>query len=92
MLAARNSEKLIAVRYAVSFVTIYYKYLFLYMLGTPRPGATFRETLAYLGGPWGLFRGVWPGTLCGALRNGCAMVMMVQAQGWATKLGLRQKQ
>ena len=65
--------------------------IFIY-LGTPRPGATFRETLAYLGGPWGLFRGVWPGTLCGALRNGCAMVMMVQAQGWATKLGLRQKQ
>lgn len=57
--------------------------------GTPHPGASLKEKLNFLGGPWGLFRGVWPGTLCGALRNGCAMVMMVHAQSWATKLGLR---
>jgi len=58
--------------------------------GTPHPGASLQQKLAFLGGPKGLFRGVGPGTLCGALRNGCAMVMMVNAQIWATRLGMRQ--
>jgi hypothetical protein len=57
--------------------------------GTPTPGASFRERLAYLGGPKGLFRGIWPGTLSGAIRNGAGMVAMVYAQQWATKLGMR---
>eukprot|EP01035_Chromulina_nebulosa_P018600 gene18600-24328_t len=56
---------------------------------TPYPNATFAERINYLGGYKGLYRGVWPGTLCGALRNGCAMVSMVYAQKLATRLGLR---
>lgn len=57
--------------------------------GTPFPGAKFSDRIKYLGGYSGVYRGIWPGTLCGALRNGCAMLAMVQAQAWATKLGLR---
>jgi len=57
--------------------------------GTPQPGATLAQRIAYLGGPMGLYRGVWPGTICGGFRNGCAMVGMVWAQKQATKLGLR---
>lgn len=57
--------------------------------GTPHPGATLAEKVAFLGGPLGLWRGVAPGVVCGGLRNGCAMVMMVNAQKWATDLGLR---
>lgn len=57
--------------------------------GTPFPGATLKQKLDYLGGPLGVYRGVWPGTLAGAIRNGAAMVAMVYAQSWATKLGLR---
>jgi hypothetical protein len=57
--------------------------------GTPFPGASIGKRIKFLGGPMGLFRGIWPGTLCGALRNGCGMVAMVQAQKWATQLGLR---
>jgi hypothetical protein len=58
--------------------------------GTPFPGATVKDQVAFLGGPRGLFRGVGPGTLCGSLRNGCAMVVMVYAQSLATQLGLRE--
>ena len=57
--------------------------------GTPHPHATLTQKIAYMGGPFGLMRGVWPGTIAGALRNGCSMVLMVYAQQWATKLGLR---
>ena len=57
--------------------------------GTPHPGATFQQKLQYLGGPMGVFRGVVPGTIAGAIRNGAGMVAMVYAQKWATKLGLR---
>jgi solute carrier family 25 carnitine/acylcarnitine transporter 20/29 len=57
--------------------------------GTPHPRATFGEKLHYLGGSRGLYRGMGPGTLAGALRNGCAMMAMVYAQEWASKLGLR---
>lgn len=57
--------------------------------GTPHPGASLSQKIAYLGGPMGVFRGVWPGTLAGAIRNGSGMVAMVYAQTWATKLGLR---
>lgn len=57
--------------------------------GTPFPGATIKQKIEFLGGPKGLFRGVWPGTIAGAIRNGSAMVAMVYAQSWATKLGLR---
>ena len=57
--------------------------------GTPRAGATVAERVAFLGGPGGLMRGVGPGALAGALRNGIGMVAMVYAQKWATRLGLR---
>lgn len=57
--------------------------------GTPHPAATLRQRLDFLGGPRGLVRGIWPGTFSGGLRNGCAMIAMVYAQRWATKLGLR---
>ena len=58
--------------------------------GIPHPGASVRERLAYLGGPAGVYRGVWPGCSAGAIRNGCGMVAMVYAQKWATRLGLRE--
>ena len=57
--------------------------------GTPHVGASLAEKVRYLGGVWGVYRGVAPGVLCGGLRNGCAMVSMVYAQVWATELGLR---
>ena len=57
--------------------------------GTPFPGATLKQKLDFLGGPLGLYRGVMPGTIGGAFRNGAAMAAMVYAQSWATKLGLR---
>lgn len=57
--------------------------------GTPHANATFSERLAYLGGPLGLYRGMGPGVLAGAIRNGCGMMSMVYAQTWATQLGLR---
>jgi len=58
--------------------------------GTPFPGASLKQKLVFLGGPMGLFRGVWPGTICGAVRNGFAMVALVYAHEWASILGLRQ--
>lgn len=57
--------------------------------GTPRAGASVAERVAFLGGPAGLMRGVGPGALAGALRNGIGMVAMVHTQRWATRLGLR---
>ncbi len=57
--------------------------------GTPYPGATLAERIKFLGGPIGLYRGVFPGTICGGFRNGCGMVGMIYAQKLATKLGLR---
>jgi len=58
--------------------------------GLPRPGAGFAERLAYLGGPLGLYRGAAAGIVCGALRNGCAMVAMNGlANPLVTRLGLR---
>ena len=58
--------------------------------GTPTPGASIKQRLEFIGGPSGLFRGIWPGTLSGGIRNGFGMVAMVYAQQWATKLGLRE--
>lgn len=57
--------------------------------GVPHPRASLTQKIRFLGGPWGLFRGVTPGVTAGALRNGCGMVAMVYAQQWATYLGLR---
>ena len=57
--------------------------------GTPRPGATHSERIAFLGGYKGLMRGVWPGAIGGGMRNGFGMISMVYAQQWATQLGLR---
>lgn len=57
--------------------------------GKPFQNATIADRIQYLGGLRGLYRGVWPGTICGAFRNGCAMISMIYAQRWATKLGLR---
>lgn len=57
--------------------------------GTPKPGATVTERIAFLGGLKGLFRGVWPLTICGGLRNACAMMSFLMAQKWATQIGLR---
>jgi hypothetical protein len=56
---------------------------------TPHAGASVSERVAYLGGPMGVYRGVWPGTVCGGFRNGVAMASMVWAQRKATELGLR---
>lgn len=56
---------------------------------TPHAGATVVQRIDYLGGLRGMYRGVWPGTICGGFRNGCAMMVMGTAQAWATKLGLR---
>lgn len=57
--------------------------------GTPHAGATIAQRIEYLGDLKGLYRGVWPGTICGGFRNGCAMMVMGTAQAWATQLGLR---
>ena len=57
---------------------------------TPHAGATISQRMEYLGGFRGLYRGVWPGTICGGFRNGCAMMVMGTAQAWATQLGLRE--
>jgi solute carrier family 25 carnitine/acylcarnitine transporter 20/29 len=57
--------------------------------GTPHPQATVAQRMAHMGGFSGLYRGVWPGTICGGFRNGCAMMVMGSAQKWATHLGLR---
>ena len=57
--------------------------------GTPNPQATVAQRMAHMGGFSGLYRGVWPGTICGGFRNGCAMMVMGSAQKWATHLGLR---
>lgn len=57
--------------------------------GLPVPRATIAQRISFLGGPWGVYRGVMPGALSGAVRNGCAMVAMIYAQRLATRLGLR---
>lgn len=57
--------------------------------GLPTPGASVAQRIAYLGGPWGVYRGVMPGALAGAMRNGAGMVAMIYAQRLATRLGLR---
>ncbi|KAJ1459704.1 mitochondrial carrier domain-containing protein [Pelagophyceae sp. CCMP2097] len=55
----------------------------------PFPNATIAERINYLGGPRGLYLGVWPGTLCGGFRNGVAMVAMANYQRLCTEHGLR---
>ena len=58
--------------------------------GVPSPGASLYERVRFLGGLRGLYRGAGPGVLCGALRNGCAMLAMTGlANPLATRLGLR---
>lgn len=58
--------------------------------GVPKPGATIAERIKYLGGPRHLYRGAAPGILCGAFRNGCALLAMNGiANPLATRLGLR---
>jgi solute carrier family 25 carnitine/acylcarnitine transporter 20/29 len=57
--------------------------------GTPHPGASVAQRVGFMGGPRGLMRGVGPGALAGAMRNGLGMVAMVEAHKWATRLGLR---
>lgn len=57
--------------------------------GVPRVGASLKEKVNFLGGPKRLFRGVWPGTLGGGLRNGVGLVGIVLTQSWLTKIGLR---
>ena len=56
---------------------------------TPHANATVAQRIEHMGGVKGLYRGVWPGTICGGFRNGCAMMFMTTAQVWATQLGLR---
>jgi len=56
---------------------------------TPHAGASVAQRVRYLGGFKGLYRGVWPGTVCGGFRNACAMLVMDYAQQWATFMGLR---
>lgn len=56
---------------------------------TPHAGASVSQRIQHMGGLKGLYRGVWPGTICGGFRNGCAMMVMGTAQAWATQLGLR---
>ena len=56
---------------------------------TPHAGATVSQRITHMGGITGLYRGVWPGTICGGFRNGCAMMVMSSAQRWATLFGLR---
>ena len=38
--------------------------------GIPHPGATMAQRIQYLGGAWGVYRGVMPGALAGSIRNG----------------------
>jgi len=57
--------------------------------GVPHPSASLKERMHFLGGVKGLYRGMIPGCLAGAIRNGFGMIALVQAQKWATQLGLR---
>ena len=60
--------------------------------GLPKPHASLRERLDYLGGPRHLFRGAAPGIVCGGFRNGMAMLAMNGiANPIATWMGARKK-
>ena len=56
----------------------------LYQAGVPHKGATLKQRIAFLGGPAGLFRGVWPGTIAGAIGNGSGMVAMLSTKKFLT--------
>lgn len=60
--------------------------------GTVVPGTaspSLRQRAAHLGGFLGLYRGILPGSISVFLRNGCAAVVMGEAQRAITELGLR---
>ena len=56
----------------------------LYQSGTPHKTSTLQQRIAFLGGPAGLFRGVLPGTIAGAVGNGAGMVAMIFTRKYLT--------
>eukprot|EP00602_Paraphysomonas_sp_CaronLab_P001538 CAMPEP_0185030948 /NCGR_PEP_ID=MMETSP1103-20130426/18116_1 /TAXON_ID=36769 /ORGANISM="Paraphysomonas bandaiensis, Strain Caron Lab Isolate" /LENGTH=197 /DNA_ID=CAMNT_0027566265 /DNA_START=267 /DNA_END=860 /DNA_ORIENTATION=- len=57
--------------------------------GIPRPRASVKERVRYMGGISGLMRGVSPGALSGGGRNAFGMVAMVYTQQFVTSMGWR---
>lgn len=55
--------------------------------GVDKP--TIRQRISHLGGPIGLYRGILPGSISVFFRNGCAAVVMSNAQRKITEWGWR---